>query len=344
MSSAVAKPDVPVSEQAAAWYFELEHGPNDRTTRRQFVRWLKRSPEHIDAFLAIAVLEQELAGMPGGIEEALALVEGSGGGAVPIGSAAAVRPARADAPPGRRRRGRWLGAAAAAAVAVLGTFWFVSFDQPPPAAVHRTDFGEQRSLALGDGSIVTLNTRTEVVVRYAPAVREVELLTGEALFDVAADPARPFVVDTGAVALEVLGTKFSVYRTAGTTRLAVVEGVVRVAPLERPERQLLVRAGNGAVATADGAIRRVAGIDVDKAMAWTERRLVFEDVPLQDVVSEFNRYNRRPLVVEDAQLAERRITSVFLANDVSALVAFLELEPDVEVDYGADAIRIHRKH
>ncbi len=342
MSNVITKPGVPVSEQAAAWYFELEHGRNDRDTRRQFVRWLKGSPQHIDAFLAIAALEQELAGLPGGLEEALALVDDPAGGAVPIGSATAGAPPRAASPP--RRRGHWLAVAAAAAVAVFGTLWFLPRDEPPPAVVHRTDFGEQRSLALNDGSIVMLNTRTEVVVRYAPAVRQVELLSGEALFDVAADPARPFVVDTGAVTLEVLGTKFSVYRTAEATRLAVVEGVVRVAARGEPGNPVLVHAGEGAVASSDGAILREAGIDVDKATAWTERRLVFEDVPLQDVVSEFNRYNRRPLLVQDAQLAERRITSVFFANDVSALVAFLELEPDVEVDYGADAIRIHRKH
>lgn len=342
MSNVITKPGVPVSEQAAAWYFELEHGRNDRDTRRQFVRWLKGSPQHIDAFLAIAALEQELAGMPGGVEEALALIDDAAGGAVPIGSAAAADPVRAASPPGRL--GRWLAVAAAAAVAAFGTLWFLPLDEPPPAAVHRTDFGEQRSLALNDGSIVMLNTRTEVVVRYAPAVRHVELLSGEALFDVAADPARPFVVDAGAVALEVLGTKFSVYRTADATRLAVVEGVVRVAPQGEPGEPVLVHAGEGALASADGAIRREAAIDVDKAMAWTERRLVFEDVPLEEVVSEFNRYNRRPLLVQDVQLAERRVTSVFFANDVSALVAFLELEPDVEVDYGADAIRIHRKH
>ncbi|HZD53696.1 MAG TPA: hypothetical protein VE175_11660, partial [Woeseiaceae bacterium] len=113
---------------------------------------------------------------------------------------------------------------------------------------------------------------------------------------------------------------------------------------DHPGEPVLVRAGEGAVATPNGSIRRNDEIDLEKALAWTERRLIFDDVPLEDVISEFNRYNRRPLVIQDPKLAGRKITSVFFANDVSALIAFLELEAGAEVDYGADAIRIHRKH
>jgi transmembrane sensor len=235
-------------------------------------------------------------------------------------------------------------AAGIAATAFVAALPFLTPDVTPSAVVHRTDYGEQRSIALSDGSIVTLNTRSQVAVRLDEGTRRVELVSGEAMFHVIADSRRPFVVETGAVELSVLGTRFSVYRKPDSIRLAVVEGIVRAAPREKPGEPVLVRAGEGAVATPDGVIRRNDGIDVQKAIAWTERRLIFDDVPLEDVVSEFNRYNRRPLIVQDPELAERKITSVFFANDVSALIAFLELEPDVEVDHGADAIRIRSKH
>lgn len=345
MNSEIAEPDVPVSEQAAAWFFELADGPNDQETRQQFFRWLKRSPQHIESFLAIAALEQELAERPDSIEDALALVDASGPGVVPIGGEISFARRRTDRARLRNRRGlRWLAAAGIAALFALGSLPFLLPQEAPLAVLHETDFGEQRSIALSDGSIIILNTLSEVAVRYDDSERRVELRSGEAMFDVATDSGRPFVVETGAVALNVLGTKFSVYHTPESTRLAVVEGVVRAVSRQRPDQQVLVHAGQGAVATADGAIRRNGEIDVDKAIAWTDRRLIFEDVPLEDVISEFNRYNRRPLVVQDPQLAARKITSVFFANDVSALVAFLELEPDVEVDHGADAIRIRRKH
>ena len=103
---------------------------------------------------------------------------------------------------------------------------------------------------------------------------------------------------------------------------------------------MFVEAGMGAIATVEGVTLTDDQFDVEKAIAWTDRRLIFDGAPLAEVVAEFNRYNRTPLIVEDSALAKRAITTVFNAHDVSALVAFLELEPDVEVQYGEDAIRI----
>jgi transmembrane sensor len=208
---------------------------------------------------------------------------------------------------------------------------------------HTTELGEQRSIVLGDGSIVTLNTLSEATVRFDKSFRKVALITGEALFDVVSDPQRPFVVETGSLSLNVIGTKFSVYRKENSTRVAVVDGVVTVVSSRSPDQPLIVRAGEGAVATAQGVSLTDDQFDVQKAIAWTQRRLIFDSAPLAEVVAEFNRYNRTPLIVEDVALANRAITTVFNANDVSALVAFLELEPDVDVQYGDDAIRIRVK-
>jgi transmembrane sensor len=356
MNSEFAEPSTPVSEQAAAWLFELMVSPIDRNRHHDFVAWLKRSPQHIESFLAIAVLERELSELPIDLDEALAASGGTGnvlpletalrderrrGGERRQGGKRAAAPRRATA---ARRGLAWVAGAGIAAAALVAALPFLSPDVTPPAAVHQTDYGEQRSIALSDGSIVTLNTRSQVAVHFDDRARRVELVSGEAMFDVVPDSARPFVVETGAVELSVLGTRFSVYRKPDAIRLAVVEGVVRATPREKSGEPLLVRAGEGAIATLDGTIRRNEEIDVEKAIAWTERRLIFDDVPLEDVVSEFNRYNRRPLIIQDPELAGRKITSVFFANDVSALIAFLELEPDVEVDHGADAIRIRSKH
>jgi transmembrane sensor len=142
------------------------------------------------------------------------------------------------------------------------------------------------------------------------------------------------------MSLNVIGTKFSVYRRNDSTRVAVVEGSVRAVSIGTPGEPVVVRAGEGAVATAQGISLADARFDVGKAIAWTERRLVFDGVPLAEVVREFNRYNRKRLIVEDSALANTPITTVMHAHDVSALVGFLELEPDVEVEYGDDSIRI----
>jgi transmembrane sensor len=239
-----------------------------------------------------------------------------------------------------RRALRWLAAASVGAFALL-LAQFTEVDAP--IVRHGTAIGEQRSVALADGSIVMLNTRSEVEVRMDRSTRHVSLLAGEAMFDVVADRERPFVVQAGSVSLRVLGTKFSVYRTGAMTRLAVVQGTVQLVPGDRLADAVMVSAGETLVAGRDGILPRGTGVDFETAVAWTDRRLIFNAAPLAQVVHEFNRYNTVPLVVEDSGLAGRPVTTVFKANDVGALVSFLELEPDVEVQHDEDAIRIRAR-
>ncbi len=242
----------------------------------------------------------------------------------------------------RARRIMHFAAAAGVAAAAVLLVQFATMDSP--AIRHATELGEQRSVALLDGSIVTLNTLSEVDIEIGRSTRHVALLNGEAMFDVAADAKRPFVVEAGNVSLTVVGTRFSVYRKGDVTRLAVLEGAVQVVPSDRHAPPLIVKAGEGLVARLDGMTPIGAGLEFEMAVAWTDRRLIFNAAPLADVVNEFNRYNAIPLVVEDDELAGRPVTTVFKANDVGALVTFLELEPDVDVQYDDDAIRIRAKH
>jgi transmembrane sensor len=340
----------PIPEQAADWLVELSDPGLDETRRRQFMSWLKRSPQHIEEFLAIAVLEQEIAEQPIALADILAEFHRAEPAPVePLFGVAGTPVVEAPSSPRRmrhtgrrpgRRFVRWLAAASVGAFALLLT-QFMHVDAP--AIRHGTAIGEQRSVALADGSIVMLNTQSEVEVRIDRSTRHVSLLAGEAMFDVVADRERPFVVQAGNVSLRVLGTKFSVYRTGALTRVAVVDGTVQLVPDDRLADAVLVTEGETLVAGRDGVLPAGAGGDFETAVAWTERRLIFNAAPLAQVVHEFNRYNAVPLVVEDSQLAARPVTTVFNANDVGALVTFLELEPDVEVQHDDDAIRIRAR-
>jgi transmembrane sensor len=339
----------PIPEQAADWLVELSDPGIDETRRRQFMSWLKRSPQHIEEFLAIAVLEQEIAEQRIALSDILAEFQRSEPAPVePLFGAAAARaealPSARRMHPGNRRPGqrfvRWLAAAGVGALALLLT-QFMHVDAP--AVWHGTAIGEQRSVALEDGTIVTLNTLSEVEVQMDRSTRHVSLLAGEAMFDVVADRERPFVVQSGNVSLKVLGTKFSVYRMEAVTRLAVLEGTVQLVPNDRVADAVLVGAGETLVAGRDGVMPAGAGVDFETAVAWTDRRLIFNAAPLAQVVHEFNRYNAVPLVVEDNELAVRPVTTIIKANDVGALVTFLELDPDVEVQHDDDAIRIRAR-
>lgn len=335
-------PRTSIPEQAAEWLLELADPGLGEERRRQFMSWLKRSPQHIEEFLAIAVLEQEIGEQPVPLAEILGELQRAGPSPPePLFAALAAAPAVAP-PQGRGRRLiSWAAAAGVVAATVLLT-QFAVVDDPPVR--HTTELGEQRSVALGDGTIVTLNTLSEVDIRIGRSMRHVALLAGEAMFDVATDAKRPFVVDAGTVSLTVLGTKFSVYRKGNVTRLAVVEGAVQVVPDDPLTAPLVVEAGEGLVARREGITPIAAGLEFEMAVAWTDRRLIFNGAPLAEVVNEFNRYNAVPIVVEDSELASREVTTVFKANDVRALVTFLEMEPDVEVQHDDDAIRIRAKH
>jgi transmembrane sensor len=330
-----------IPEQAAYWLVELAEPSHGVDSRRQFMNWLKKSPQHIEEFLAVASLQQEVAEQAGPVADIIAdLKSASETSTLPLFATSAQTSASAKPV---RRKGRqyllWASAASVALVACIALQWP---DAEPPVVSHRTELGEQRSIALYDGSIVTLNTLSEATVRFDRATRRVTLVAGEAMFDVVSDPDRPFVVETGSVTLNVTGTKFSVYRRDDSTRVAVVEGSVRAVSRHTPDRPVIVRAGEGVVATGRGILPDTR-FDVERAIAWTERRLVFDGAPLSEVVHEFNRYNRKPLIVEDSALANRAITTVVDAHDVSALVGFLELEPDVEIEYGDDSIRIRAR-
>ncbi|MGH8167554.1 MAG: FecR family protein [Woeseiaceae bacterium] len=322
-----------IPEQAADWLLELAEPVPSEVSRLQFMSWLKRSPQHVEEFLAIAALHQEVVEQSSTVAEIVASLDHRS--AVPLFGESQVRNSAEPLTPRRRHYLAWVLAAGVAVAAFV-----LVRDVEPPLVTHRTELGEQRSIALSDGSIVMLNTLSEVTVSMDDSTRAVTLVAGEAMFDVVSDPRRPFVVETDAMSLNVVGTKFSVYRKKSSTRVAVVDGVVHAYSSRSPEEPVIVRAGEGAVATAQGVVLTDAHFDIGKAIAWTDRRLVFDGAPLAEVVAEFNRYNRKPLVVEDSTLANRAITTVFNAHDVRALVAFLELEPDVEVERGDDAIRI----
>ena len=351
----------PIAEQAAEWLIELSEpgdgGPAEER-RRRFMAWLKRSPQHIEEFLALAMLQQDIAEQPVPLAKIVADLKAAGptppeplfgnvaAGAATIAPAAAARMPRRGLAAIRGRSRRWLRFAAAAGGAAIALALVQFTLVEAPAVRHATVLGEQRSVALDDGSIVTLNTLSEVDIDMGRSERRVALVAGEAMFDVVPDAARPFVVEAGNVSLTVLGTKFSVYRKDNVTRLAVVEGSVRVVPngsLAELTEPVVVAAGEGLVAGREGITPLAAGTGIDMAIAWTERRLIFNAAPLADVVEEFNRYNATPIVVEDNALARREVTTVFNANDVDALVGFLELEPDVDVRHDGDAIRIRQK-
>jgi transmembrane sensor len=204
-----------------------------------------------------------------------------------------------------------------------------------PVRLH-TDTGESRVVVLQDKSVMHLNTRSDVVVQISRWERHVELVSGEAFFEVATDAQRPFVVRSGLVSARALGTKFAVTKRADVTLVTVAEGRVLVAEqngnsgsVPTGARAAEIGAGEQALAAPRGISK--ARVDAQTVLAWRDGKLVFDGDSLGKVVDEFNRYNRTPIVIADPAVAERRVSGVFSVHDPESLMQFLERSGDVSI-------------
>ncbi len=312
---------------AAEWLTALQAQDLSLRDRERFAEWLRRSPVHVDEFLRLTALQGHLTRWPGLHDIDLASLEAevAQGGAAVVPLAALPPEAAASIDQPRRLQPVWRFAATAAVVLAAAAWSFV--EHPAwfgGAERYVTAVGEQRSVTLADGSHVQLNVRSDLSARVDEHARDLQLEAGEALFKVAQDSARPFRVHTPQAVIEALGTEFNVHVAQGRTIVTLLEGRVAVTPAAsasganqsialQPGQQLQV-AGDAA------AIPRPQPGDPAAAMAWTQRRLVFDNAPLAQVAAEFNRYSRQSLVVNDPRLRDARITAVFDADDIQAFV------------------------
>lgn len=213
---------------------------------------------------------------------------------------------------------------------------------PPRPQQFATAVGGKRVVPLQDGSKVELNTASIVRAAITPDRREVWLDQGEAYFEVAHRADRPFVVHAGARTITVLGTKFSVRRDGDKVTVSVVEGRVRISDDTRATAsQAIVSAGDMAVAQGQSTLLTQTSEDrVEDALSWRSGMLVFDQSPLPSVAAEFNRYNRKHLVVRGGDAARRRIGGAFPANDPQGFARLLSGAYGLRVEENAEMIII----
>lgn len=230
-------------------------------------------------------------------------------------------------------------AAACAAALVLGGGSFGVFQllgESPEVQVYRTGVGEQATVTLADGSQATLNTASTLAVDYTRSRRRLRLLAGEAWFDVAKNPQRPFVVAAAGHSVTATGTSFDVRVDPDRLRVAVSEGRVLVAAGERTP---LAAVSAGQLAEVRGGtvlVARAGPVSGD----WRAGRLQFDAVTLGEAVAEMNRYRRLPIVVDDPAASRLRISGVFEAGEGTSFVEALPLTHPVSIDRRPDAIHV----
>lgn len=191
----------------------------------------------------------------------------------------------------------------------------------PGSAVHRTRVGERLTFALPDGSVATLNTDSILKVSYSDKERGVRLVRGQALFEVAKNKQIPFRVFAGDRQITAVGTVFDVRLDGNKVKVALVEGIVRVAPARpaareagTPVQQVEMTAGEVLEAAA-AAPMRVATADTQRSISWRSGIVEFAGEPLGAAVAEMNRYTTRPIEIADPELARYRVSGVFRTGE-----------------------------
>lgn len=335
-----------IVEEAAEWFVEINEGEADRGTRQRFHAWLALSPEHVRAYLELLPLWQDGAQLAFSAKDPQTLIEWARAGTniIPLVTPTVVPAGATDAARAESRRAvttprvfSYAIAASALLVAATLLIWIQMF-----RGVYESGIGEQRVIALDDGSQVDLNARSRLRVRFTEGERSVDLISGQALFRVAKDKTRPFVVRSGDTSVRAVGTQFDVYRKPAGTIVTVVEGSVAVAPMKAPAlvgKVAVLTAGQQIVVTSS-TLPEPRFADVAIATAWTQQRLAFSRAPLVEVAEEFNRYNKRQLVIKDKALDNFRISGNFPSADSSPLLGFLRVQPGIRIHESGNAIEI----
>ncbi len=257
------------------------------------------------------------------------------------------RRAQLSVEPVRGVRPRAFRTALAAGVMLgLGTgAWYIWDLATSPVNSYSTAVAATTHIPLADGSRVQLAPLSKVSTRFTADARIVNVESGEAYFEVAKDPARPFIVNTGEFTVTALGTAFNVHKTKESVRVAVTEGSIGVAvPGERAPEPIEARAGQQVEYSFAERRLTVGSADPQVATAWRSGVLKFIDEPLRDVVADLNRYSKRKIVIDDASLSTLPYTGTVFADRIDQwLLAAQDAFPLYIEEEGKDRVRLKAK-
>jgi len=291
-----------VSDQATAWFARLHADDLTSVEQEQFKNWYRESQEHAKAYDKIVLLWQQLEA-PG--KRVHARLE-------------AEQPEMEYKPlPSKQAYARRFMATFALAMIVL-----LSYQLPVHYQNWQSDYhtapGKQLTVVLDDGSRLTLNTDTALAVDFSGNQRHIELLRGEAYFQVSPDKNRPFIVSNGVANARAVGTAFSVKKTDSDMRVIVSEGTVEVSA-GKANAPALVHI-NQQVDYQQGRIGPVMSSDILETLAWQRGQLIFKRQQLSRVIQEVNRYRSGQIMLINPKLKERVVSGVFDTADPNAVV------------------------
>lgn len=231
-------------------------------------------------------------------------------------------PASAEPPKRVRPRRLWRAAAAIIVVVSMGVWAMISLQAPPGTPLAReyaSSVGQIRTVWLEDGTEVVLGGATSIRASFATDIRRIVMSDGEALFLVAKDAERPFIVDVPNGSAHALGTTFNVHRGPDETTVTVLEGRVQVSPPDwRPGASATLNAGTQVAVSTDGAVGLIKQVNPQEVASWHSGRMVFVDRTLRSVVADLNRYSNEPVTLAASDAADMRVSGNIKLDQIEA--------------------------
>lgn len=303
-----------VRAEAAAWLAKLHGAERSPALEDDFRSWLAADPEHAAAFEHITEIWDDV-------------------GAVRVGGL--PRLAVQQRQTSRWRQPRLVAASAICAVFALAfvAIWLLRADSVV------TRIGEQRIVTLEDGTRVSLNSDTRLEISLEATRRRVKLNHGEAYFEVAHDRSRPFTVSAGERVVTALGTSFAVRYDGSGTAVTLLEGSVSVTAPNAPPIQLVP--GQRLAAAVDAA-PRVDTKSAAAAVAWRRGEIILDETSLSNAAAEMNRYERRPLRV-DEDIAALPVSGIFRTGDARGFAVAVAAVYDLQVSDDGDELHLAKR-
>lgn len=299
------KVEIPTAEQQAhQWMVLLTSECSRDADRSRFQRWLAIDPTHQQAWQETQTIWQH---------------------SQKLTSLGRAHHPKSDSQPpinNRWQAAHFTSGLALAASVLLAIFvWFPERNKPHQAVSYHSELAQTRDIHLPDGSIVTLGADSHIELYLTEQERRINLLRGEAFFDIAKDRQRPFIATSGVTQISVLGTRFNLNNFNNRTKVNVQSGLVAVKNLS--SKQQVELAPGERVISDEAQLSPVTRVDAQKSGAWRKGLRVYFDAPLRDVVADFNRYSLRPLELSSDELGDLSLTAVFPTNDINTMIVSL---------------------
>ncbi len=315
-----------IDDEASIWLVRLDNGNLSEQARQELKAWLAADERHLIALKTMADIWDEM-------DEVLNFIDDKQASAK-VSLWSIVKPVISPV-------------MLAASISFLALILWLTSPMEAQRNSYATLAGQQLDTRFNDGSIVHLNTNSQIETEFTDEKRIIKLMKGEALFEVAHDANRPFIVYAGDRLVQAVGTKFVVHLTTENLQVTVTDGKVKMAkvaldteltdiqPLSQDSLQaddVFIAKGEQAIVASEQAptISQVDAENINRELAWLDGKLVFDNEALFDVIAELNRYTDVEIVLNDSSLHQVRISGRFDLGDSDALIEALELSFNIK--------------